>query len=133
MIAFFCSWSRIAPAPAPTPPPTTAEASSDGGKIEADEQPADRAERGPLADVVGVVLDVDLAVVGVAADEDEGVDLDHVVARERLDVIPVRLGGVRVGIGCDVQVDRRVGLSHSIGPFGVGRNTRARRCSPAPG
>ena len=98
-----------------------------------DEQPADRAERGALADVVGVVLDVDLAVVGVAADEDEGVDLDHVVARERLDVVPVRLGGVRVGVGRDVQVNRHVGLSHSIGPFGVGRNTRARRCSAAPG
>src|SRR6185369_2662662 len=79
----------------------------------ADEQAADRAERGALADVVGVVLDVDLAVDGVAADEDERVDLDYVVARERLEVVPVRLGGVRVGVRGDVEVNRHVGLSHS--------------------
>ena len=70
---------------------------------EADDRAADRADRGSLAHVVGVVLDLDLPV-SVAADEDEAVHRDHVVAGELLDVVPILLGSARIGVRRDVQV-----------------------------
>jgi hypothetical protein len=45
---------------------------------------------------VEVVVDVDLAV-GATADEDEPVDLDHVVRGELLDGVPIASGFVRIG------------------------------------
>ena len=58
---------------------------------------------------VEVVVDVDLAVVA-AADEDEPVELDHIVSGELLDGVPVFSGRVRIGIGRDVQIDRGGGV-----------------------
>jgi hypothetical protein len=59
-----------------------------------EDQPEDRSsDRAParaLGGRVQVVVDVDLAV-GVAADEDQPVDLDRARAREILDGVPVSL------------------------------------------
>jgi hypothetical protein len=58
---------------------------------------------------VQVVVDVDLAVAA-AADEDQAVDLDRVVGGELLDRVPVVFGGVCIGVGRDVDIDRRVAV-----------------------
>jgi hypothetical protein len=53
---------------------------------------------------VEVVVDVDLAV-GSTADEDEPVDLDHIIRSSLFDRVPITARGVRVQVGGDVQVD----------------------------
>ena len=55
-----------------------------------------------------VVVDLDLAVAATA-DQDEPVDLDHIVLGELLDGVPVASGGVLIGVRRDVEIDRRVG------------------------
>jgi hypothetical protein len=66
---------------------------------------------------VEVVLDVDLAVQ-VAADEHERVDLDHVLLGQLLDGVPIGLGGVGIGVGRDVEIDRDLALlAHGDLPF----------------
>jgi LuxR family maltose regulon positive regulatory protein len=80
-----------------------------GREDQADDRAADRPPDGALAGGVEVVLDMDLAV-GAAADEDQSVDLDHVVRGEPLDGVPVVAGRVRIGVCRDVQVDRGVGV-----------------------
>ena len=74
--------------PPPIPAPTAALASRDGGKISPTTAPPTAPQAAPLRALVEVIVDVDLPV-GAAADEDEPVDLDHVVIGELLDGVPV--------------------------------------------
>jgi hypothetical protein len=58
---------------------------------------------------VQVVVDVDLPVAA-AADENQPVDLDRATGGDRLDGVPVVLGGVGIGVGRDLHIDRRVAV-----------------------
>jgi hypothetical protein len=81
-----------------------------------DDRTSDRAPARALAGFVEVVVDVNLAVVA-AADEDEPVDLDHVVLGKLLDRIPVASGGVGIVVGRDVEIDGSVDTRcHGIPP-----------------
>ena len=54
-----------------------------------------------LGDIAGIP-------VGSATDEDEPVDVDHIVRGELLDGVPISSSGVRIVVGRDVWIDRRL-------------------------
>src|SRR4029077_5105583 len=72
---------------------------------QSDDCPADRSPLRALARLVEVVVDMDLAV-GAAADEDEPVNLDHVVLRKLLQRVPVFARHVGIRISGDIEIDR---------------------------